>query len=117
MSVLSDFIDRTTESDPELRGKVTGLYRSIFENSATDVNVKQVAADQGTCSQGIVPNGNLSIYQGMPSDETVAGLMKQSYLSRFGQWKGAIEPGRTSLGMWGGTGPQNANADTSTGQA
>ena len=113
MSVLSEFIEKATASDPELRGKVTGLYRSIFENSATDINVKQVAADPGTCSQGIVPNGNLAGNENMPSDETVARLMKQSYLSRFGQWCGAVEPGRTSLGMWGGTGPQNANADTS----
>ena len=112
MNTMLEFIEGITRKDPELRRKVTGLYRSIFENSATDINVKQVAAQPGTCQQGIVPNGNLSLYKGMPSDQTVAKLMQQSYASRFGQWKGVVSPGRTSLGMWGGTGPENVNAST-----
>lgn len=117
MNTMLEFINGMTRKDPELRRKVTGLYRSIFENSATDVNVKQVAAQPGTCQQGIVPNGNLSSRTKMPDDQTVARLMKQSYASRFGQWKGVVEPGRTSLGMWGGTGPENVNSSTQSGES
>ena len=112
MNVLTEFINRITEGDPELNQGVTRIYRSIFENSATDINVKQVAAQPGTCQQGIQPNGNLSRITKMPDDQTVARLMKQSYTSRFGQWQGVVNSGRTSLGMWGGTGPQNVNAST-----
>lgn len=111
---MLEFINDVTRGDRELNHKVIGIYRSIFENSATDINRKQIAAQPGTCVQGIIPNGNMTSSENeeMPSDETVARLMKQSYASRFGQWCGTVGSGRTSLGMWGGTGPQNVNAST-----
>jgi hypothetical protein len=117
MNVMLEFINDVTKDDMELNHKVIGIYRSIFENSATDINKKQVAAQPGTCQQGITPNDNFAGHGNMPSDETVARLMKQSYASRFGQWCGTVGSGRTSLGMWGGTGPENANDDTSTAQS
>lgn len=115
MSVILNFMNKVTEKDPELRGKVAGMYRHIFESSATDINAKQIAAQPGTCQQGIAPNGRLDRNPEMPTDETVARLMKNSYAARFGQWCGSVSPGRTSLGMWGGTGPQNVNASTDSG--
>lgn len=117
MKVMNEFIGHVAGDDRELFGKVSELYGSLFENSATDINKKQIAAQPGTCTQGIVPNGQLTDSEQMPTDETVARLMKESYKSRFGQWCGSVSPGRTSLGMWGGTGPENANADTSTAQS
>lgn len=106
---MEDFIGRMTAGNPELREEVMGIYRGIFENSATDINKKQIAG-WATCSQGIVPNEPCR----MPSDPIVADLMKKSYASRFGAWAGRAFPGRTTLGMWGGTGPQNVNASTDT---
>ena len=117
MKVMNEFIGSVTGNDRELFGKVSELYGGLFENSATDINKKQIAAQPGTCTQGIIPNGQLADGEQMPTDETVARLMKESYKSRFGQWCGSVSPGRTSLGMWGGTGPENANADTSTAQS
>lgn len=126
MNTMEDFIGRMTEGDPELRGQVMGIYRGIFENSATDINKKQIAG-WPMCSQGIVPNQRLDQDPNpvnrspeknaipMPTDPIVKEHMMNSYASRFGQWKGRIEPGSVTLGMWGGTGPQNVNADTSGG--
>ena len=112
MNTVSRFIRDISGDDRELYEAVSGMYRGIFENSATDINVKQIAAQPGTCQQGIVQNENLANDKKMPTDETVANLMKNSYASRFGKWCGTVGSGRTSLGMWGGTGPQNVNAST-----
>lgn len=109
---MSRFIEAISGDDRELYEQVTGIYRGLFENSATDINVKQIAAQPGTCQQGIVDNENLANDKTMPTDETVANLMKNSYAARFGKWCGTVGSGRTSLGMWGGTGPQNVNAST-----
>ena len=98
MNVLLEFINDITKDDMEL--------------NHTDINMKQIAAQPGTCQQGITPNDNFAGDGKMPSDETVARLMQQSYASRFGQWCGTVGSGRTSLGMWDGTGPQNVNAST-----
>lgn len=110
--MLARFIRDISGNDKELYEQVSGLYKGIFENSATDINVKQIAAQPGTCQQGIVQNENLANNKAMPTDETVANLMKNSYAARFGKWCGTVGAGRTSLGMWGGTGPQNVNAST-----
>ena len=113
MNTMAKFIRQIAGSDRELYEQVTGIYRGLFENSATDINVKQIAAQPGTCQQGIVPNENLANDKEPPEDETVAALMQNSYASRFGRGAGpVVNPGRTSLGMWGGTGPQNVNAST-----
>lgn len=112
MKTMAKFIRQISGSDRELYEQVTGIYRGIFENSATDVNAKQIAAQPGTCQQGIVKNENLAGDQNMPADETVANLMKNSYAARFGNWCGTVGTGRTTLDMWGGTGPQNVNAST-----
>ena len=114
MKTMASFIRDIAGNDRELYEQVTGIYRGLFENSATDINVKQIAAQPGTCQQGIVQNENLANDKEPPEDETVAALMQNSYASRFGRGTGpVVNPGRTSLGMWGGTGPQNANADVS----
>ena len=112
MNAMQKFIEDISGDDIGFREAATGVYRGIFENSATDINVKQIAAQPGTCQQGIVQNDNLANDQKMPTDETVANLMKNSYAARFGKWCGTVGAGRTSLGMWGGTGPQNVNAST-----
>lgn len=115
MNAIAEFIRDISGADRALYEQVTGIYRKLFENSATDINAKQIAAQPGTCQQGIVPNENLANDKEPPADETVASLMQNSYASRFGRSQGSvIEPGRTSLGMWGGTGPQNVNASTDT---
>ena len=112
-STVEQFADAVIGDDQELHESVDAIYRGIFENSATDINVKQIAAQPGTCQQGIVPNENLANDKEPPEDETVAALMQNSYASRFGRGAGSVvNPGRTSLGMWDGTGPQNVNAST-----
>ena len=116
MNTMLEFIEGVTQKDPELRRKVTGLYRSIFENSATDINVKQVAAQPGTCQQGIVPNENLARNK-KSSNPLIAKLRRNSYPARFGQAQNVEEPGDITLGMWGGPGPQNVNASTQTNQS
>ena len=130
MNVLKKFIIDMTEHVPSLEEAVIKIYGGIFEQSATDINKKQIAADPGTCSQGIVPNENLSNIRVktennpvtqvvMPnSDEPVSNsdivseLQDGSYDSRFGAFQGTVTPGRTSNGMHGGCGPQNVQAST-----
>lgn len=113
MKTMAKFIRRIAGSDRELYEQVTGIYHGLFENSATDINVKQIAAQPGTCQQGIVQNENLANDKEPPEDETVAALMQNSYAPRFGCGAGpVVNPGRISLSMWDGTGPQNVNAST-----
>ena len=108
-NIILEFINRTTAGQPVLRGQVNKIYKKLFEQSATDINKKQIAADPGTCSQGILPNENLANDQETP-DGIVGDLMRTSYASRFGQEKSVVNPGRTTLGICGSPAPQNVNA-------
>ena len=99
-SVILEFITASTTDQPVLKERVTAIYKNLFEQAATDINKKQIAADPGTCSQGIVQNEILS------NDNA-------SYNSRFGQEKSVVEPGRSSTGIGGGLNNENINASVS----
>lgn len=107
--MIKKFIQDCTVGDLPLRKRAMSIYRNIFETSAVDINRKQIAAEPGTCTQGIVPNDNLAGTDKEPADPVISDLIGKSYASRFGQAKNVVNPGRTSLGM-GETGPQNVNA-------
>lgn len=107
--VILEFITASTTGQPALREQVTAIYKKLFEQAATNINKKQIAADPGTCSQGIVQNEILSNDKSVPNG-VVGDLMKTSYPSRFGQEKSVVEPGRSSTGIGGGLNNENVNA-------
>jgi len=111
-SVILEFITASTNEQPVLQEQVTAIYKKLFEQAATDINKKQIAADPGTCSQGIVKNEILSNDKSVP-DGVVGDLMNTSYASRFGQEKSVAEPGRSSTGIGGGLNNENVNASVS----
>jgi len=108
-SVILEFITASTTGQPVLQEQVTAIYKNLFEQAATDINKKQIAADPGTCSQGIVKNEILSNDKSAPNG-VVGDLMNASYASRFGQEKSVVEPGRSSTGIGGGLNNENINA-------
>jgi hypothetical protein len=115
-SVILEFITASTNEQPVLQEQVTAIYKKLFEQAATDINKKQIAADPGTCSQGIVKNEILSNDKSVP-DGVVGDLMNTSYPSRFGQEKSVVEPGRSSTGIGGGLNNENINASVSSSNA
>ena len=108
-SVILEFITASTTDQPVLKERVTAIYKKLFEQAATDINKKQIAADPGTCSQGIVQNEILSNDKSVPNG-IVGDLMNTSYASRFGQEKSVAEPGRSSTGIGGSLNNENVNA-------
>lgn len=119
MDKFVNFVKQFESIDKHLADRVISLYKSIFENSATDVNGNQIIPNPPQCTTPVNPNEYFD--QSTSADpETVA----QSEQAKYGYRTVVASPaGRTSLGIQGKTRSgytqyptfsQNSNADTAT---